>query len=453
MKKVRWMNRKTIIILFLVLLVVSCARREAVAGRAFAYAPDGLIHQWSFDDGTATDSVGSLQGQTQGTVLAVDCKSESCLQFDGVDDYVDFGEFIPPNQFSVALWVKPETSSEGQLGRIIGQSSSLGDGAWYLEWYGYEWKFFGAVGPLITSRGDLGWNFLIITYNGDTTLFYRNGAIVNSVQTQFSQSRSPFALLMGKTDNVQDPKYFRGFIDEVAIYNKALTADEISYLFMVSNDNDGDSINDAIDNCLTVANTNQADLDDDSIGDVCDPDSDADGIGNNIDNCYLHSNPEQENSDADIFGDVCDNCVFIDNNDQTDQDNDGIGNLCDGDFVNPDPDGDGFINGQDNCPQNWNPNQDADDDTDGIGDACDNCHATANPDQADGDTDGIGDACDTQQSEPVAAPDALDTFVNELQNSLRNVRDDGTLTPGEKRIRYISETGIILKQHLDLLSE
>ena len=72
---------------------------------------------------------------------------------------------------------------------------------------------------------------------------------------------------------------------------------------------------------------------------------------------------------------------------------------------NPDFDGDGIPNLEDNCPFVYNPDQ-KDINFNGIGDACedwdgdgilnafDNCPHVYNPDQKDSDGDGIGDACD-----------------------------------------------------------
>ena len=78
----------------------------------------------------------------------------------------------------------------------------------------------------------------------------------------------------------------------------------------------------------------------------CNPDRDGDGVLNGVDNCPLVANPEQ-----------------------TDTDNDGVGDACDTPS-NPDTDGDGVNNNVDNCPEVANPNQE-DFDNDGIGDACD----------------------------------------------------------------------------------
>ncbi len=73
-------------------------------------------------------------------------------------------------------------------------------------------------------------------------------------------------------------------------------------------DGDGDGVDDAVDNCPTVPNANQADADGDGIGDACDPltDSDGDGVGNATDNCPSVANPGQEDADGDGTGDACD---------------------------------------------------------------------------------------------------------------------------------------------------
>ncbi|SHG55070.1 gliding motility-associated C-terminal domain-containing protein [Flavobacterium micromati] len=76
------------------------------------------------------------------------------------------------------------------------------------------------------------------------------------------------------------------------------------------------------------------------------------------------------------------------------------------DIFNSDTDGDGIIDGQDNCPLISNQDQldtdgdgignicDTDDDNDGVLDLVDNCPITYNPGQEDRDSDGLGDVCD-----------------------------------------------------------
>src|SRR6185295_19613546 len=117
-------------------------------------------------------------------------------------------------------------------------------------------------------------------------------------------------------------------------------------------------------------------------------------------------------TDGDGILDGADNCPASPNANQLDSDGDGLGNACD-----VDQDNDGVANGTDNCPLVANGTQ-ADGDGDGIGDACDsnltdgptgdvdgdgvrnnvdNCRTVANANQLDTDSDGIGNACDADQ--------------------------------------------------------
>ncbi|MEZ4314385.1 MAG: fibrinogen-like YCDxxxxGGGW domain-containing protein, partial [Polyangiaceae bacterium] len=174
-------------------------------------------------------------------------------------------------------------------------------------------------------------------------------------------------------------------------------------------DADGDGIGDACDNCPEDINVDQSDEDSDGAGDACDnclalanpdqADADLDGAGDVCDNCVSKPNPGQQNSDGDPLGDACDNCPSADNADQADGDGDGVGNVCDNcasvpNSTQADDDGDALGNACDNCPAVANPDQ-ADGDSDGDGNVCDNCATVFNPSQTDSDGDGSGDACDT----------------------------------------------------------
>jgi hypothetical protein len=115
--------------------------------------------------------------------------------------------------------------------------------------------------------------------------------------------------------------------------------------------------------------------------------------------------------DGDGLLNGADNCPEVHNPDQADANGDGLGDACD-----PDPDHDGLEGDDDNCPLTANVNQ-ADLDGDDVGDACDpctdtdgdgaaepgfaattcavdNCPSAPNASQSDADADGAGDACD-----------------------------------------------------------
>ncbi len=102
------------------------------------------------------------------------------------------------------------------------------------------------------------------------------------------------------------------------------------------------------------------------------PDRDGDGILDADDNCVTNPNAEQCDDD-DGLGDACDVCPEVADPDQADRDDDGLGDAC------------------------------SDKDADGALDVDDNCELTPNADQADADRDDLGDACDSAPYEGLIA--------------------------------------------------
>lgn len=185
------------------------------------------------------------------------------------------------------------------------------------------------------------------------------------------------------------------------------------------------------DNCPGASNANQADSNNNDIGDICDP-TGSGSVGGN----------ETDTDNDGLPDDMEDGKIFCSSSTNADTDGDGLkdgeeanGATYQGGFglCDPDVDGDQVCDGPnavnaedgtsictastlgDNCPLVWNTDQ-VDSDANGKGDVCegdtdgdkaaddkDNCAFIANEDQADTDGDGIGDACDPDFSESLNA--------------------------------------------------
>src|SRR5215212_117275 len=113
---------------------------------------------------------------------------------------------------------------------------------------------------------------------------------------------------------------------------------------------DSDGIRNALDNCMKQSNPDQTDLDGDGQGDVCDSDRDGDGQLDAVDTCPDDAlngcvAPPPPDADGDGVEDNLDNCPNTANANQADLDGDGQGDVCDSDR-----DGDGQLDAVDPCP-------------------------------------------------------------------------------------------------------
>ncbi len=160
-------------------------------------------------------------------------------------------------------------------------------------------------------------------------------------------------------------------------------------------DSDDDGVDDGADNCPFASNADQADLDEDGVGDVCDTDRDGDGVPDGEETGQYGTDPTLADTDGDG---LTDREEIDGGTDPTDPDTDGDG-LPDGDEIdhgldplNPDTDGDGLPDGEE-VEGGFDPLE-RDTDGDGLEDGSDNCPGVRNADQWDYDGDGTGDACE-----------------------------------------------------------
>ena len=211
-----------------------------VTGDVWNFSPGGLVGFWKLDEGsasTAADSSGNnLHGTIAGNPVWIDGPAGYALQFDGDGDYVDLGNDSSLNmtaQITVAAWIKVDTfDCEWQA--VI----TKGDGSWRLQRYGtrgsIEFACTGAfvpgalVGSLFgtVSVNDGRWHHITGTYDGSRICLYVDGKLDISSEAAGSIEVNDYNLFVGANAEKPD-RNFKGSIDDVRIYNYALSAEEV----------------------------------------------------------------------------------------------------------------------------------------------------------------------------------------------------------------------------------
>ena len=131
-----------------------------------------------------------------------------------------------------------------------------------------------------------------------------------------SPSGVAFAALTNAADNltrlytVALPTGVTGSAAATAIGLVGNGTTQVYSLAVLDDDRDADGRLTTADNCPSVANADQANLDGDPLGDVCDDDDDADGIPDAVEAAF-GTNPRSGDSDADGKTDLVDRCPVI----------------------------------------------------------------------------------------------------------------------------------------------
>jgi hypothetical protein len=197
-------------------------------------APTGPqpVAAYSFDEGAGT-TVGDATGKGHtGTireaVWTAAGRNGKALTFDGVNDWVsvdDATDLRLTNAMTIEAWVNP-TKVDGWRTAIIKERS--GDLAYSLYTSGQNRPSIHLVNGSATAGSALAlnaWTHLAATYDATTIRLYVNGVQVATQARANALSGSAGALRIG--GNSVWGEWFAGKVDDVRVYDKALTAAQI----------------------------------------------------------------------------------------------------------------------------------------------------------------------------------------------------------------------------------
>ncbi|MEA2353098.1 MAG: hypothetical protein QOJ14_1512 [Thermoleophilaceae bacterium] len=196
----------------------------------------GIVSFWRLGEASGTsacDSNGSNAGAyaggvSLGRVGAINGDPDTAAAFDGSSGRVsvpDAASLDVGDNFTVEAWVKRNSFSTANYQAIV----SKGAGSWMLAFYSSNRLVLrqATVGDLVYSTRsitDTAWHHVAATKNGASVHLYIDGADVTGGVGNKTMQNNTVALSIGQSNS---GSYFNGTIDEVAVYNAALSGSTI----------------------------------------------------------------------------------------------------------------------------------------------------------------------------------------------------------------------------------
>ena len=216
----------------------------------YSQSAQGLIGYWPLN-GNASDSSGyNNNGAIFNAISTSDRNGNpnGAYYFDGATSYIDCGNNIPSftNQVSISVWVKTNTLNSATA-YIVGKYGWTGSSikGFHMLMANSMVQFAGwdqiNTYNYITSRNitinDNKWHHLVGTINSSIYELWIDGAKVNSLNNNHSNVdlSQTYNLYIGAhfNDGIDQNMHFEGAIDDVRLYNRALSISEIEQLFNV----------------------------------------------------------------------------------------------------------------------------------------------------------------------------------------------------------------------------
>lgn len=159
------------------------------------------------------------------------------LGFDGVDNYTLVGDRVDlAGSFTASAWVKPDGDNALATDKTIVAKNNGTTGYKFFVTNGNIVSF--SVGTTAADRIDSNttlpdnvWHHVAVTYNGTTANLYIDGVLdTTKTMTSPTPNGSDFAIgaIYVSKSNIQD--FFKGDIDEIRIWDAALTPNQLRYV-------------------------------------------------------------------------------------------------------------------------------------------------------------------------------------------------------------------------------
>ena len=200
-------------------------------------AATGLVAQYTFE-GNLRDSIGSNHGAALGDAKTIGNPARGqVLSVDGSGDLVEvpYNAALNPEAFTVSCWAYPDSAGANYRSPVSSRDEPPQSGyilyvdpsnVWQF-WIGTGAAWNGTAGPAAQLDE---WSHVTATYAGTEKRLYINGRLAGQgTGVLIPNKQRPLRIGAGRNELAPD-YFFQGMIDDVRIYNRALSAEEAAGL-------------------------------------------------------------------------------------------------------------------------------------------------------------------------------------------------------------------------------
>ena len=214
-----------------------------------------LVGYWSFDGSDITDKIYDLSGQGNNAYVVRSVATSSmkvagklgqALSFNGTSAYIDAGAGgnVGLSDFTIAAWIKTPAAGSGYP-RILDKGFGSGGYTYYIDPTGSMglgidgiYQSGGRISGGAADVFDNKWHFVaVVAHRSGVATYYIDGAVDGSTYDISSKVASNLTnsvhIGIGQPVPTTATDVFKGTMDEVRVYNRALSASEIKQLYQL----------------------------------------------------------------------------------------------------------------------------------------------------------------------------------------------------------------------------
>jgi len=198
----------------------------------------GLVAYYPFNGNANDESGNGNNGIVNGAVLALNRFGDAnkSYSFNGVNNDIEIADkpnLHSLNQITLSVWFQTSDSSSFWT-KLVGKHYDASIGSFYIVWE-HKYVRFSAItgyqfGGITSGNLTLGnWHHACGVYNGEKMSLFVDGLLVNTALNSGSINETNYPVTIGLSERWNE--YFHGFIDDIRIYNRALSDFEVLQLY------------------------------------------------------------------------------------------------------------------------------------------------------------------------------------------------------------------------------